>query len=55
MDTELDIPIDKYTELRDKQRCPFCKNKLQRVLEWTGIATGSGSGWFGRSDGSKAI
>lgn len=55
MEHELDIPIAKYMDLKDKQRCPFCKKKLERVIEWSGVATGSGDGWFGRSNGSKTI
>lgn len=52
---ELDIPIDKYSELKDKQFCVLCRSPLQRVIEWEGIAEGSGPGWFGRSDGSNVI
>lgn len=55
MEQDLDIPIDKYMDLKEKQKCPFCKKKLERVIEWTGVATGSGQGWFGRSDGGKTI
>lgn len=50
-----------YDKQKNSQICPVCyavdSNQviMQRVLEWNGIATGSGSGWFGRSDGSKAI
>ena len=55
MEHELDIPIAKYMDLKDKQKCPYCKKKLERVLEWSGVATGSGDGWFGRSDGGKTI
>lgn len=51
----LDIPMDKYDKLKDNQLCPLCKGKLERKLEWTGIATGSGEGWYGKSDGGKAI
>lgn len=56
-DTEhdLDIPIDKYMDLKDKQKCPHCKKKLKRIIEWSGVASGSGDGWFGRGDGSKTI
>lgn len=59
--TEIDIPIAEYDNLKDKQICPVCyavdSNQvlLKRVIEWTGIASGSGSGWFGKSDGSTAI
>lgn len=59
--TEIDIPIAEYDNQKDKQLCPVCyavdSNQvlLKRVLEWSGIASGSGSGWFGKSDGSKAI
>lgn len=59
--TEIDIPIAEYDNQKDKQICPVCyavdSNQvlLKRVIEWTGIASGSGSGWFGKSDGSTAI
>lgn len=43
-DTEhnLDIPIEKYTDLKDRQKCPFCRRKLERVIEWSGPATING-------------
>lgn len=59
--TEIDIPIAEYDKQKDKQLCPVCyavdSNQvlLKRVIEWTGIASGSGSGWFGKSDGCKSI
>ena len=59
--TEIDIPIAEYDNQKDKQICPVCyavdSNQvlLKRVIEWSGIATGNGSGWFGKSDGSTAI
>lgn len=59
--TEIDIPIAEYDSQKNSQICPVCyaidSNQvlLKRVLEWSGIASGSGSGWFGKSDGSKAI
>lgn len=52
---EVDIPIYKYDEEKDKQQCPICNSIMKRVIEWEGIATGNGQGWFGRSDGSKSI
>jgi len=55
MEHELDIPIDKYMDLKEKQKCPHCHKKLERIIEWTGVATGSGDGWYGRSDGGKTI
>ena len=59
--TEIDIPMSEYDELKSKQICPVCyavdSNQvlLKRVLEWSGIASGNGSGWFGKSDGCKSI
>ena len=59
--TEIDIPMPEYATPKDTQLCPVCyavdSNQvlLKRVLEWSGIASGSGDGWFGRSDGSTAI
>ena len=51
---EVEIAIKDYDKEKDKQNCS-CGGKLERVIEWTGIATAEGSGWFGKSDGSKAI
>lgn len=58
---DLDIPMAEYDSLKCKQLCPLClaldSNHvlLKRVIEWNGIASGNGDGWFGRSDGSTAI
>lgn len=52
---ELDIPIDKYDELKNKQFCILCRGKLERIIEWTGIAEGHGDGWFGNSKGGSVI
>ena len=58
---DIDIPMAEYDNLKAKQLCPVClaldSNQvlLKRVIEWNGIASGSGDGWFGRSDGSTAI
>lgn len=46
-DLQIDIPMNKYSQLKDKQTCPECKLKVNRVIEWTGIAKGSGDGWVG--------
>ena len=40
---------------KNESLCPECKEKMERVIEWNGIATGNGGGWFGKSDGGKAI
>ena len=53
---EKEIPIKDYDEQKEKQICFSCGGKMQRLLEWEGIATSSNSnGWFGKSDGSNAI
>lgn len=58
---DVDIPMSEYEEQKDKQICAAClaldSNQvlLQRVIEWNGCASGSGDGWFGRSDGCKSI
>jgi len=49
------IPVADYDREKEKQICSNCGAKMQRVIEWEGIATGSGLGWFGKSDGSSAI
>ena len=45
----------KCEEEKEKQTCSNCGAKMQRVIEWSGFAKGSGEGWFGKSDGSNAI
>lgn len=52
---EKNIPVSDYDKEKEKQVCSNCGAKMQRVIEWKGIATGSGEGWHGRSDGSNAI
>ena len=52
---EKEIAVKDYDTEKEKQTCSNCGAKMQRVIEWSGIATGQGEGWFGRSDGSSAI
>ena len=52
---EKEIAIKDYDEEKEKQVCSSCGGKMQRLLEWSGIATGNGEGWYGKSDGGKAI
>ena len=53
---EKEIAIKDYDEEKEKQVCSNCGAKMQRLLEWCGIATSSNNnGWFGKSDGSNAI
>ena len=53
---EKEIPIKDYDREKKKQTCSNCGGKMQRLLEWSGIATSSNNnGWFGKSDGSNAI
>ena len=53
---EKEIAIKDYDEEKEKQVCSSCGGKMQRLLEWEGIATSSNNnGWFGKSDGSNAI
>ena len=54
-DFDIDILISEHDAEKEKQVCPDCGAKIKRVIEWTGIATAEGQGWFGKSDGSKAI
>ena len=54
--TELiDIPMHLYDSVKNKQYCSKCGAKSDRVIEWKGLASGHGEGWFGKSDGCKAI
>ena len=48
-----DIPMNQYDTEKNKQICT-CGAKMERVIEWSGIAEGSGSGWFGKA-GSNVI
>ena len=48
---EVEIAIKDYDKEKDKQECP-CGGKLKRVIEWNGIAEGSGAGWFGARGGN---
>jgi predicted nucleic acid-binding Zn ribbon protein len=53
---EKNIPVADYDREKEKQICSNCGAKMQRLLEWSGIATSSNNnGWFGKSDGSSAI
>lgn len=52
---EKEIAIKDYDAEKEKQTCSNCGGKMKRVIEWEGIATGEGQGWFGKSDGGKAI
>jgi putative FmdB family regulatory protein len=49
---ELEISIKEYDKVKDKQICPDCNSKLERVLSWEGFAIGKGDGWFGRNGGN---
>lgn len=51
-ETEIEIALKDYDAEKDKQVCSVCGNKLKRKIEWTGIATGSGEGWFGKKGGN---
>ena len=48
---EVEIAIKDYDKEKDKQECS-CGGKLKRVIEWNGIAEGSGAGWFGARGGN---
>ena len=48
-----EIAMKEYDKEKNKQVCS-CGAKMQRVIEWNGIAEGSGEGWFGKA-GSKVI
>ncbi len=49
---EVEIPIKAYDTEKDNQTCPDCNGKMERVIEWQGIASGSGEGWFGARGGN---
>ena len=49
---EVEIAIKDYDREKGNQFCSECKGKMDRVIEWSGIAEGSGAGWFGARGGS---
>lgn len=51
---EREILMKDYDREKENQKCT-CGGKMDRVIEWEGIATGEGQGWFGKSDGNNAI
>lgn len=59
--TEIDIPMNEYDTQKNNQLCPVCyalkSNQvlMNRVIEWDGIASGNGDGWFGKSTGERTI
>lgn len=38
----IEIPIERYGNEKNTQRCPRCSTLLERVLEWAGPATING-------------
>lgn len=48
---ERNILISDYDREKEKQVCS-CGGKLERVIEWEGIAEGSGQGWYGARGGN---
>ena len=50
---EKEIPIKEYDKEKTKQTCSNCGAKMNRVIEWEGIADSSNmNGWFGKAGGS---
>lgn len=48
---EREILIKDYDKEKENQTCT-CGGKMDRVIEWSGIAQGSGAGWFGARGGN---
>lgn len=48
---EIDIKMADYDKEKNNQKCPECNEKLDRVIEWQGVASGAGEGWCGNSYG----
>lgn len=48
---EKEIALADYDKEKENQKCT-CGGKMKRVIEWEGIATGSGAGWCGKSGGN---
>lgn len=49
---EKNIPVADYNTEKEKQFCSNCGAKMKRIIEWTGIASGNGEGWCGKSTGN---
>ena len=49
---EKEICIKDYDRLKNNQKCKSCGGVLKRIIEWQGIANGSGEGWCGKSTGN---
>lgn len=49
---QVDIKMADYDKEKNNQKCPECNGKMDRVIEWHGVAIGSGSGWCGNSYGN---
>ena len=48
---DVEISMKDYDKEKNNQKCPECNGKMDRVIEWQGVATGSGAGWCGNSYG----
>ena len=48
---EREILMKDYDKEKENQKCT-CGSKMDRVIEWSGIATGEGQGWCGKSGGN---
>jgi predicted nucleic acid-binding Zn ribbon protein len=46
-----DIPMKEYNKEKNNQICT-CGVKMERVIEWAGIAEGKGEGWYGKAGGN---
>ena len=43
--------MNQYDTEKNNQIC-ICGAKMERVIEWSGIAEGKGDGWFGKAGGN---
>ena len=49
---EKEISMKDYDRVKNTQTCNECGGVLKRIIEWQGIASGSGEGWCGKSTGN---
>ena len=49
------IPMDEYDNKKNCQTCKKCGKLMKRKIEFTGFSSGSGDGWFGKSNGETTI
>lgn len=50
-EVDINIPIERYDQEKNNQKCEKCGLPLKRKIEFAGSISGHGEGWFGTSSG----